>query len=191
MVRVVPGLAPRWDAPRGPRATDATWTWALEDRPLVADMSEVERHAVATYRGLMMVVRREMAARQMSVRDVARSSGRSLGVTSDALTGSCWPRWSTLEALASAVDHWLVTAVDKPLRDPVLEVLFWVKDDIEAGKRSPESIGAEVGLGPRTVLDILTLTDVDRPLRLQHDPSSASMLALVAFASDAVQIEPK
>ncbi|WP_157432457.1 helix-turn-helix transcriptional regulator [Aeromicrobium sp. Root472D3] len=110
----------------------------------------------------------------MTMRQLAKAAGLSLGVTSDALTGSCWPRWNTIEALAEALGHKLrIGNIDSP---PLYELPFMVSDR----GRTLSSVAREIGVRPDTLLE---MTRGDR------SPSAATVLALTEWCDETMDLD--
>jgi lambda repressor-like predicted transcriptional regulator len=111
----------------------------------------------------------------LTVRDLAAKAGLSLGVASDALNRSSWPRWSTLEAIAGAIQHELRLSSEYEV--PLYELPFLVGDK----ERSMTFVARAIGVRPETLLE---MTRGDR------SPLASTVLALTDWCDETVTLEP-
>ena len=193
-----------WPAPRGERGDDGTWNYTLQSRPLF-ERSEpsVEGIAVGNYRRVVARLQVERATRGETVRSLARAAGLSLSVTNNALSGSSWPRWPSLEALASALGTSL--AVSGAPGHPVIETLLEVErarggrplrvalhqmGRLKIDGPAPYHViqrstgrqsARDVGVRPSTFYDLA---------KAGRAPSSALVFALAALNTRSIAVEP-
>lgn len=161
-----------WPAPRGRRTADGAWELDLDERLPSDCVGRLEAAAVANYQELVGVLRQAQQAGGWSIRTLASASGLGVATTSDAMSGSSWPRWATLAGLASAFGMRLETADDP--RDPIVVLLELLDDEPEL---TGLSVARDVVIRPNTLYD----------LRKQgKSPSSATVLVLAAWADNAV-----
>ncbi len=177
MVKSYPDDVVGWPAPRGGKDESGAWLYALPDRPAEDCEGSVEVSAVANYQALASELERLRATRGWSLRDLAREAGVSLSVAAGALSGSGWPRWTTLEACASALGYVLSVAGSKGgVVSALLELLYGEP------KLAVSPIAAEVVVRPNTLYDLR---------KLGRTPSSSTVFALVASLASEVQLVPQ
>lgn len=174
MVRHMRGEPGTWVPPRGPRNPDGTWRWTLPERP--SSPKDSDHWAVENYQDLMSNIGLQRRRQGLTVRALAKGAGLSLGVTSDALNGSSWPRWSTMEAIAGAIGHelWLSGKYEVPL----YELPFLVGDR----ERSMTFAAREIGVRPETLLEMT---------RGERSPLASTVLALTDWCNETMTLEPR
>lgn len=176
MVKAHPGDPDSWWlAPRG-RRSGGEWEFTLAERVFDANDGAYERVAVTSFSDVIAVLVAERASRHWSLRELAGAAGVSLSVTSSALSGAAWPRWSTLTALADALDQVLV--LDDEPSDVVAAVLARLDAVAEFSGRS---VAPEVGLRPNT------LYELRKPGRA---PSSTTVFGLAAWLDAPIKATP-
>ena len=167
-----------WPPPRGPVIPGGSWEFSLRDRPIESPpMRPVEARAVGNYRALIREFQSRRAVDDLTVRRLAETSSLSTAVTNAALTGSSWPRWPSLEALAGALGANL--RIQNHLDLEVIPALQVLDEAHLARERRdyhhPRSPGRgqarSIGVRPNTIYDL------KKPGRA---PSSANVLAVVA-----------
>ncbi|MFC0222839.1 helix-turn-helix domain-containing protein [Nocardioides zeicaulis] len=177
MVRVFDDFGYEWPAPRGDRSRRWGWESTLEQRDLTSPMVGTwERVAVEGYRGLLADLDGARLARQWSLRELARQAGISVAVTSTTFSGSSWPRWPTLKAVADALCKRLELS-DRP-GDPIVTMVALLDSEPTFTGRS---VAAEIGMRPNTLYH----------LRHGREASStATVLALAAWFGEVVVARP-
>lgn len=167
MVKAHPGDPDSWwFAPRGLRS-GGEWQFTLGERVFDANDGAYERAAVTWFSDVVAALAAERASRRWSLRDLAGAAGVSLSSTSTALSGSAWPRWPTLTALAGALDQVLV--LDNEPGDVVAGMLARLD---AVGEFSGRSVAPEAGLRPNTIYDLR---------KAGRAPSSATVFGLAAW----------
>lgn len=167
MVKAHPGDPDSWwFAPRGARFAGG-WEFTLAGRVFDANDGVYERIAVTWFRDVVAVLEAERTRRGWSLRELAAAAGVSVSVTSTALSGSAWPRWPTLTALAGALGQ--VLGLEDEPGDVVAGLLTRLDASTELSGRS---VAPEAGLRPNTLYD---LRKADRA------PSSATVFGLAAW----------
>lgn len=176
MVKSYPDDVVGWPAPRGGKDESGAWLYALPDRPAEDCEGRVEVSTVANYQSLANELERLRASKGWSLRDLAREAGVSLSVAAGALSGSGWPRWTTLEACASALGSMLSLAVSE---GPVVPALLALLDG--EAELTGSSVAAEVVVRPNTLYDLR---------KFGRAPSSSTVLALAAWFDSTVEVSP-
>lgn len=193
-----------WSAPRGARGEGGAWVYALESRPLF-EQSEpsVEDIAVGNYRRVVSRLQIERATCGETVRSLARAAGLSLSVTNNALSGSSWPRWPSLESLASALGTSL--AVSGLPGRPVIEALLEVErarggrplrvalhqmGRLKVDGPAPYHV-IQRSTGRRSARDVGVRSNTFYDLaKAGRAPSSAMVFALAALNTRSIAVEP-
>lgn len=174
MVKSYPDDVVGWPAPRGGKDESGAWLYALPDRPAEDCEGRVEVSAVASYQALASELERLRASKGWSLRDLAHEAGVSLSVAAGTLSGSGWPRWTTLEACASALGS--VLSLDDGGDGAVIPALLELLDGHP--ELTGSSVAAEVVVRPNT------LYDLRKP---GTAPSSSTVFALAAsFGAEVV-----
>ena len=176
MVKSYPDDVVGWPAPRGGKDESGSWLYALPDRPAEDCEGSVEVSAVANYQALASELDRLRVSKGWSLRDFAREAGVSLSVAAGALSGSGWPRWTTLEACASALGCALSLDVSK---SPVVPALLALLDG--EAELAGSSVAAEVVVRPNTLYDLR---------KVGRAPSSSTVMALAAWFDSTVEVSP-
>jgi transcriptional regulator with XRE-family HTH domain len=168
-----------WSPPRGDRLPDGRWEYTLAQRPITeelfspAEARQYEGFAVTFYRKLIGHMRMLTAEAGLTVRDLARDAGLSLSVTTGALTGSTWPRWSTMESLAAALNSTLETR--STIGVPVIPALL-ARDIERAGRptRVLQLARGEVDLADVSQVELELLTARHALVRDRHSGATTA-----------------
>lgn len=143
--------------------------------------SQAEKWAVENYVHVVQNLEYARGARRLSVRALAAEAGLSVSVTSSALTGSSWPRWRTLEALAGALG-WFLHLDGVVGVDALSELELAVELEAKECGVSRATFARQVGLRPNTLYDLW------KPGR---SPSTSTVFLIAAWSRRWVDVRSR
>lgn len=143
--------------------------------------SQAETWAVENYVHVVQNLEYARGTRGLSVRALATRAGLSASVTSSALTGSSWPRWGTLEALAHSLDWFLHLDGDTDV-DALIALESAVEDEAKECGVSQATFARQVGLRPNTLYDLW---------KPDRSPSSSTVFLIAAWSRRWVEIRSR
>lgn len=168
-MKVFPGSPYTWPPPRGPRNSEGSWGWTLDERAndQFVSSNPLLRGAVHSYAEVISRMQNARLGKNLTVRALATTAGLSLSVTTAALTGTAWPRWPTLESMSEAVGCQLQTEAHRP--DIINQLLMDVEHIQHEDNLSKRMAASELGMRPNTLYDLA---------KDGRAPSSATVFAL-------------